>query len=454
MKFVSTRGQATAATSNQALRNGVAPDGGLYMPERLPNVDLDELYADAPLAQFAGLLLHPFFEGDPLVAELASICGEALDFPAALVTPDPARPSLQALELFHGPTGAFKDFGARFLLACFDRIAGAEGPLTVLAATSGDTGGAVGCAAEGRSSVRSVILFPKGRVSAFQERQLCCWGEQVLALEVNGDFDDCQRLVKAAFADPSLSAAHRLTSANSINFGRLMPQLAYAAQAAVRAFRETGEKPGFIVPSGNLGHGFSVLLARAMGLPVGPLVLASNANRTLKDWRLTGQFQPRAAVQTIANAMDVGNPSNFERVQALPPNAREVHVELVTDDEIRNRIRTEYRESGYVWCPHSATAVEAWTRLPRAVQSERPWIAAATAHPYKFADVVEPLIGRAVEPSPALKAILDRPTRKVRIDATLEALAAVMREAIDATVDPGLIERPGMTPAGVTFELR
>lgn len=428
MKYVSTRGKAPTVPFSQALRNGAAPDGGLYMPEALPAVDAEQLDPGAQLDRFAAALLRPFFAGDPLETELPAICAEALNFPAPIVTPDPHKPKLQALELFRGPTGAFKDFGARFLMACFDRIGGNGGPMTVLAATSGDTGGAVGCAAEGRSSVRAVILFPKGRVSAFQERQLCCWGENVLAIEVDGDFDDCQRLVKGAFADRALSDDHRLTSANSINIGRLLPQLAYAAHAAVRVYKASGEKPGFVVPSGNLGHGFAVLLARAIGLPIGQVVLASNANRTLKDWQLTGRFEPRASVATLANAMDVGNPSNFERVAALPQAMREVQVELVTDEEIRARIRSDYEGSGYVWCPHSATAAEAWSRLPEHARSSRPWVAAATAHPYKFADVVEPLIGRKVEPSPALESILERPARKIRIRADLGSLVDALRE--------------------------
>jgi threonine synthase len=427
MRLVSTRGKAPHVRLSEALRNGAAPDGGLYMPEELASVDAAVLDPEAPLAEFANILLYPFFAGDALAPDLRAICEQALDLSPPLVIPDPARESLRALELFHGPTGAFKDFGARFLMACFDRIAGGR-PLSVLVATSGDTGGAVGCAAEGRSSVRAVILFPKGRVSPFQERQLTCWGDQVLAIEVDGDFDDCQRLVKAAFADHSLAGEHRLTSANSINFGRLMPQLAYAAHAALKLFAETGEKPGFVIPSGNLGHGFAVQLARAMGLPIGPVVLATNANRTLKDWHSTGHYQPRPSIATLANAMDVGNPSNFERLAAFPPEAREVRVELVTDDEIKARIASEYLSSGYVWCPHSATAVEAWSRLPEPERSVRPWIAMATAHPYKFAEIVEPLIGRTVEPTPALAAIFHRPTRKIRIGADLDALADVLRE--------------------------
>jgi threonine synthase len=424
MKFISTRGRAPATTLSEALRNGAAPDGGLYVLAELPEVDAAGLDADAPLAGFAASLLQPFFLHDELEPHLPAICREAFDFPAPLVRSDPRNANLHALELFHGPTGAFKDFGARFLMACFDRIA-AQNPLTVLAATSGDTGGAVGCAAERRSSVRAVILFPAGRVSPFQERQLTCWGDNVLAIEVDGDFDECQRVVKAAFADASLSAEHRLTSANSINIGRLLPQLAYAAQAALRVFKSTGEKPGFVVPSGNLGHGFAVLLARAIGLPVGPVVLATNANRTLQEWHSTGRYEPRPSIQTLANAMDVGNPSNFERLSALPRDARALRVELVTDEEIAARIRSEARK--YVWCPHSATAVEAWTRLSDSERSERPWIVAATAHPYKFAETVEPLIGRRIEPTPALAAILDRPQLKIRIRANLAELGAALQ---------------------------
>lgn len=427
MRFVSTRGKAEATSLSQAIRNGAAPDGGLYMPLPLPTLGVG-LDAEAPLAQFVAQFLKPFFVEDALETELSTIAREAFDFPVPLVQPDPERPGLHALELFHGPTGAFKDFGARFLMACFDRIGRSGEPLTVLVATSGDTGGAVGCAAEGRRSVRAVILFPEGRVSPFQERQLTCWHDPVRALEVVGDFDDCQRLVKTAFADTELAREQRLTSANSINFGRLLPQIAYVAQATMKVFERTGVKPGFIMPTGNLGHGFAVLLARAMGVPVGPVLLATNANRTLKEWHECDRYEPRASIQTLANAMDVGNPSNFERLIALPEELRQVRVELVDDDQIKARIKADYETSGYVWCPHSATAAEAYARLPEHERTERPWIVAATAHPYKFRETVEPLIGRAVEPTAALAAILGRNTRKTEIAPSLEALARALRE--------------------------
>jgi threonine synthase len=423
MKFVSTRGGAPPAGLSEAIRRGAAVDGGLYLPEQLPSIAGPD--PDLPLAAFAAAMLAPFFAGDALEGALPAMAVEAFNFPAPLAIPDPARPGLRVLELFHGPTGAFKDFGARFLLACLDRLADAGDPLHVLVATSGDTGGAVGCAAEGRTKLRASILFPKGRVSPFQELQLTCWGASVGAIEVEGDFDDCQRLVKAAFADPGL--APRLTSANSINIGRLLPQMAYAGHAASRVFAETGAKPGFIVPTGNLGHGFAVLYARAVGLPIGPVVLATNANRALLDWQESGVFAPRASVATIANAMDVGAPGNFERLIALTPEQREMRVDLVEDEAIRDRIRADYRAGGYVWCPHSATAAEAYARLGAAERAARPWIACATAHPFKFADMVEPLIGRSIAPPPALAAILGREGRKKTIPAELGALRATLR---------------------------
>ncbi len=421
MKFVSTRGAAGPVGLSEAIRAGAAPDGGLYLPASLPR--LPALDPDLPLHAFAVQMLTPFFAGDALAESLAGICAQAFDFPLPIVTPDPSRPQRHALELFHGPTGAFKDFGARFLMACFDRIGDRAGPLTVLAATSGDTGGAVGAAAEGRDGVRALILYPKGRVSPFQELQLTCWNAPVEALEVEGDFDACQRLVKEAFADPGLVAAHHLTSANSINIGRLLPQMAYLGWAAAQMEARTGRRPGLIVPTGNLGHGFAAVYARAIGLPIGPIILVTNANRSLQDWRSNGTYEPRASIATIANAMDVGAPSNFERLIALPAAQRALRVELVDDDAIRARIRREHVESGYLWCPHSATAAEAYARLPSEEQGERPWLAAATAHPYKFAEVIEPLIDGNVTPPPALAAILDREAAKRCIAPDLGALA-------------------------------
>ncbi|MDP9162483.1 MAG: threonine synthase, partial [Pseudomonadota bacterium] len=356
MRFVSTRGQAPSVTLSDAIRAGAAPDGGLYLPEQRPDAGIDP---DLPLPQFAARFLAPFFAGDALETELPAICAGAFTFPIPEARlPDGRR----VLELFHGPTGAFKDFGARFLMECLDRLGDPAHPLTVLAATSGDTGGAVGCAAEGKGAVRAVILYPRGRVSPFQEHQLTCWDDPVRAIEVEGDFDDCQRLAKAAFADPAMTERFNLTSANSISIGRLMPQMAYLAFAAARVQAETGEKPGLVIPTGNLGHGFAAVYARAMGAPIGPVLLVTNENATLSNWYESGSYEPRPSVATIANAMDVGAPSNFERLIALAEGDRDVSVDLVTDDAIKARIVADH-EAGYLWCPHSAAAAEAFSRL-------------------------------------------------------------------------------------------
>ena len=420
MKFHSTRGEAAPVSLSEAIRTGQAGDGGLFMPARFPVDACGGAAGHADLSRFAAAFLAPFFEGDVLEGELESICREAFD--VAVPEVDLAD-GLAALELFHGPTGAFKDFGARFLMACLDRLGDADQPFTVLAATSGDTGGAAGCAAEGRSGVRAVILYPDGKVSSFQAHQLSCWGAPVLTLSLDADFDACQRLVKAAFSDRALARRHRLTSANSINIARLLPQAAYLAFAAHRAARAGANAPGFIMPTGNLGHGVAALMARACGAPVGPLVLATNANATLVDWARSGDYRPRASVETLANAMDVGAPSNFERLNAGALDLSGLKVERVDDAAITARIKTDHERYGYVWCPHSACAAEAAGRLDPDRRDARGWLIAATAHPYKFAEVIKDAIRLAVDPPPALAAVLDRSARTDVCAPQLSALA-------------------------------
>ncbi|WP_439632759.1 threonine synthase [Glycocaulis sp.] len=432
MKYVSTRGSQPARLS-EAICQGSAPGGGLFIPQSLPRMTLEDLGPDLSLAGLAERLLGPFFEDDALEAHLPSLCAGAFDFPVPLTIPDPARPGLRALELFHGPTGAFKDFGTRFLMGALDHLGAEDDPFTVLVATSGDTGGAAAQAAEGRKGVRLAVLYPEGRVSRFQEHQLTCWNDPVRAYRVSGDFDACQALVKQAFADETLVRRFRLTSANSINIVRLLPQMVYLADAALKAWRASGTVPGLIIPSGNLGHGLAALYARSMGLPIGPVVIATNANATLHEWNQTGVYRPRPSVATLANAMDIGTPSNFERLDHLASDQRAISVELVDDDAIRARIRNDFERTGYIWCPHSAIAAEAWHRLPEAAREQRVWIAAATAHPYKFADIVEPLIGQAIEPSTPLKAVIDRPSRVDELAANSGALANALAAAFPYT---------------------
>lgn len=428
MEYRSTRGGAPVAVET-AIMSGTAPDGGLFVPVRLPAFEVDDFAGAVTLADVAGRLLAPFFADSTLAGTLGDICREALDFPA------PTRevePGLAVLELFHGPTAAFKDVGARFLAATMSRIlAGgryARPPVTILVATSGDTGGAVAAAYHRRPGTRVCVLFPDGRVSPRQQHQLTCWGDNVLSLAVTGEFDDCQRLAKEAFADQALSRAHNLCSANSINVGRLLPQAAYYASASLAHWRRTGTPASFVVPTGNLGNAFACVWARRMGLPIDRIVLATNANTTVADFLATGQWLPRPTVATLASAMDVGNPSNMERLRDLAGDVEGVRTEVsaltVGDEDIRATIVDEYRRHGIPWCPHTATALYAYRHLPAAERSGRDWIAVATAHPAKFDTIVEPLVGTTVPPPPELARLLDLPARFERIAPSLAELAA------------------------------
>jgi len=334
------------------------------------------------------------------------------------------------LELFHGPTCAFKDFGARFLAASLARLCGGSPrPLTVLVATSGDTGGAVAAAFHRRSWADVVLLYPKNLVSARQAQQLSCWGENVRTFAVAGTFDDCQRMVKGAFRDPDLRARRTFSSANSINIGRLLPQAVYYASASLEIWRDERRRPNFIVPSGNLGNAAACLLARDMGLPIGEIVLATNANLTIVDYLDRGEWRPRPSVQTLATAMDVGDPSNMERLRASAGNLEHLRERVtafaVSDDRIRERIREDASTLDRVWCPHSATAAEVYHRLAPVRGGER-WVIVATAHPAKFDDIVEPLVGHPIDVPPELERLLCLPRHDVDLPPTLEALRAAL----------------------------
>ena len=423
MKFLSTNDPAGSASLSDALLSGAAPDGGLYFPEDFPEVDFTG-FKGRGLSGRAQRLLTPFFDGDALAPRLGAFCEAAFAWPVPVCEPRGAG-DYWTLELFHGPAGAFKDHGARFLREALDALGDDADPFTVLVATSGDTGGAVGAAFEGAERARAVILFPKGRVSPFQRHQLTCWGDGVTALEVEGDFDDCQRLVKQAFADRDLSRAARLTSANSINLGRLLPQMAYFASAAFDVLENTGRTPGFIIPTGNMGNAVACLWARACGAPVGEVVIAANANRALPDYFETGKYAPRPSAATLANAMDVGDPSNFARFVQQDRLSEGVSAVSVADDAIKARIRAEFETKARILCPHTAVGAEAFARLDAARKSA-PWVLAATAHPYKFRETVEPLIGEAIAPPPAFEAIFGRKSEAKPIAAELSALAQAL----------------------------
>jgi len=426
MLFASTRNTLHQVGFSAALTQGLAGDGGLYTPTDWPPLTPDSDPDD--LAALACELLRPLVAGDPLEAELPAICREAFNFPAPLQMLDDSG-RLAVLELFHGPTAAFKDFGARFLAAAFRRARrGANRTLKILVATSGDTGGAVAAAFHRQSGIEVAVLFPKGLVSPTQERQLTCWGDNVRSIAVRGRFDDCQRLVKQAFADVSLRQRFELSSANSINLGRLLPQTVYYWASSLAIWRLHGEPASFVIPSGNLGNATACVWARRLGAPIDGIVLAHNANRTVPDYLEQGVLRPRPSVATLSSAMDVGNPSNLERLLALFPELPALRSALravsIDDDATRERIRIDYRRYHRAWCPHTAVAAEAYERLAPNERTRGRWILVATAHPAKFREIVEPLIGATLTMPQNLARLFDRPSSCIEIEATSAALSS------------------------------
>jgi threonine synthase len=424
MLFASTRNQQLRVGFSAALSQGLAGDGGLYVPTDWPQLAPGAAAQDLPA--LACELLEPFLAGDALQAQLGQISGEAFNFPAPLVMLD-ERQRLGVLELFHGPTAAFKDFGARFLAAALTRSRRAESrPLRILVATSGDTGGAVAAAFHRRAGIEVAVLFPAGLVSPTQQRQLTCWDGNVRSFAVHGRFDDCQRLVKEAFADAQLRERCELSSANSINLGRLLPQTVYYWASSLSIWRQYREPASFVIPSGNLGNATACVWARRLGAPIGAIVLAHNANQTVPDYLREGVLRPRPSLATLSSAMDVGNPSNLERLTALFPQPQALGGAIsalsIDDEATRARIRLDFDRYGRIWCPHSAVAAEAYRRLPQQVRSRGRWVLVATAHPAKFRETVEPIIGCPIPMPPSLARLFERPSIYNEIDATLTAL--------------------------------
>lgn len=411
--YRSTKGGAPPVSLREALFRGLAPDGGLYLPSRLPILDQNELAVCRVMewpslaATLAVRLLSPEVDS----ASCARISREALDFPIPLIR---LTDRIRALELFRGPTLAFKDVGARFMARLMTHFRGEGAPtLNVLTATSGDTGGAVAHAFLGLEGIRVVVLFPEGKVSARQESQFSRLGRNVEAVAVRGDFDDCQRLVKEAFGNVGLREQVPLTSANSINVGRLLPQIFYYFHAWAMAEREgrEGEDLLFSVPSGNFGNLAAGLMAMRMGLPDARFLAATNANDVVPEYLVSGVFRPRPSIPTLSTAMDVGDPSNLSRILHLYGNElaalrRDLKGRRVSDRETRACIRRVYRDSGYVLDPHSAVGFQA-LEAELVGTPELSGILLATAHPAKFAEVVEPIIGEEIPLPPSLAAALE-----------------------------------------------
>jgi len=422
-----------------ALFEGLAPDGGLYVPgaiEPWAGHDLARL-PRRTLTEIALRALRPFTRGDVDATTLEAVVVEALNFPIPLVE---VEPDVYALELFHGPTLAFKDVGARVMARLMASVHQGDEPLTVLVATSGDTGSAVAHAFHRVPHTRVVILYPDGRVSPTQEAQLTMFNgvwTNVRAYAVAGSFDDCHRLARQAFGDRDLRARMRLTSANSVNIGRLLPQMVYYFHAAAQLAARDGAAPdarpaAFCTPSGNFGNLTAGLFARQSGLPVERFVAATNANDVVPAYLATGCYAPRASVRTLSNAMDVGSPSNFERMTWLYDNdldamRRDIAGVRCGDDEVRETIRRVHETRGYLLDPHSAIGYTgAVGQAGRAGRAGQAAIFLATAHPAKFAEIVEPIVGRAIEKPAPLAEALRRPRHIIRIEASLDAVKGTL----------------------------
>jgi len=420
--FISTRGSGPVSLAD-ALFAGLAPDGGLYVPTELRPFppfpgDIDDLPG---VANWVAPSL--FAETDAAVID--RVVTGAFDFPVPLVE---VEKDVHVLELFHGPTHAFKDIGARFMARLMSELDPGGDTRTVLVATSGDTGSAVAHAFHGLRGYRVIVLFPKGMVSERQRRQMTTLGDNVHALAVAGTFDDCQRMAKEAFNDVGLRARHRLTSANSINVGRLLPQSFYYILAAARLGWDA-RPPRFVVPSGNLGNLSGGLLAHRCGMPNRGFLSALNANRGFADFLQEGHFEARPSIQTYSSAMDVGDPSNLERIRWLYPGdlsqlRHDVTGVSVSDPDTKACIQSVYERTGYVLDPHTAVGYLAHSERPAPVDT--PSVVLATAHPAKFPDVVEEAIGRAVPLPPGIASVMDAEEHMEEIPAKLAALAAAM----------------------------
>ena len=400
MKYYSTNQQAPIASLEEAVVKGLASDKGLFMPEQikaLPQSFYDNI-ENLSFQEIAYQVADAFFGEDIPAETLKEIVYDTLNFDVPLVH---VNDNIYSLELFHGPTLAFKDVGGRFmarLLGYFIRKAGSK-DVNVLVATSGDTGSAVANGFLGVDGIHVYVLYPKGKVSEIQEKQFTTLGQNITALEVDGTFDDCQALVKSAFMDKELNDHLLLTSANSINVARFLPQAFYYfyAYAQLKKIGKADEAV-ICVPSGNFGNITAGLFAKRMGLPIKRFIAANNRNDIFYQYLQTGQYNPRPSVATIANAMDVGDPSNFARVLALYNNSHEaISAEITgvtyTDEQIRETVKSVYQTTGYLLDPHGACGYRA---LQEGLQPTENGVFLETAHPAKFLDTVEDIIGDKV----------------------------------------------------------
>ncbi len=434
MRYRSTGGKSTLTSLRGAVLRGLAPDGGLYMPVEIARHSPEELedFRALPFTEVCFRVARPFATPDVPEDVLWQIVSEAINFPVKLIS---LSPGLHVLELFHGPTLAFKDFGARFMARLMGYfVRGETRHLTVLVATSGDTGSAVAHGFLGVPGIRVVILYPSKRISEAQEKQFTTLGENITALEVAGTFDDCQRLAKAAFTDQDLHQRAWLTSANSINIGRLLPQIFYHV-AAYRQLPVTSVPLVVSVPSGNFGNLTAGIFAKRIGIPIARFVAATNVNDVVPQYLHSGEFHPRPATATYSNAMDVGNPNNFPRLLDLCRGRleyvrREIWGHAATDEQTLCEMKEVWERYRYIADPHTAVGMLAWEGYKKQHSEPSQGLVLATAHPAKFAEIVSKGIGEAPPLPERLSRYLQRPKLSIPISSEFADLKTFLLDAV------------------------
>ena len=432
MKFYSTNNPDLRVDLRRAVTEGLAPDNGLYMPEEIPLLSAD-FFRDISKKSFKEIafeVANHLIGADISKDELQRIVDHTIQFDAPLIA---VEDNIYALELFHGPTLAFKDFGARFMSQLLGYFANQQDKeIVILVATSGDTGSAVANGFLDVPGTKVVVLYPSGKVSEIQEKQFTTLGKNIIALEVDGTFDDCQRLVKLAFLDRELNAKLFLTSANSINIARLIPQSFYFFYAYSR-LQHYGKPIVFSIPSGNFGNLTGGLLAKKMGLPVSKFIAATNINDVVPEYLISRQFNPRTSKQTISNAMDVGNPSNFARIIDLFQNDFDLISELISgyafsDEETRAAMRQVFDASGYVMDPHGAVAYLGLKKYMKESGAEVLGVFAETAHPAKFRDVVQETLSRPVTIPEKLLKFMALSKKVIEMPASFDAFKKILAD--------------------------
>ena len=418
IKYYSTEGKSPNVSFKEALLSGLAPDRGLYMPDKIKQLN-DRVFKQNDFAKMSFEIAKILADGEIPDHALKKIVDDAFNF---CVPVKNIHNNIYVLELFHGPTAAFKDFGARFMARTMSYlIKGKNQKITILVATSGDTGSAVAKGFYDVENIDVVLLYPKGKVSFLQEKQLTTSGKNITALEVRGTFDDCQYMVKEAFIDKELNSKLLLSSANSINIGRLLPQSFYYVWAYIKVNKEKKSPVIFCTPSGNFGNLTGGLIAKAMGLPVELFIAATNINDVVPEYLDKGIFTPRPSIPTYSNAMDVGNPSNFSRMLALYKTKKNMSKDIigfkVTDEETLNTINKVYKKHDYILDPHGAVAYKAvidfWDKYDK---NDIPIILLETAHPAKFGDTIKKATGIDMPIPPVLQEALEKEKHSIEID--------------------------------------